>query len=72
MDQISRGIVMSDSKWIDWEGTFIVENDIVHLKADESPEVENLSCELKDVLIDGVSLKIRVGAIISGLTCKRN
>lgn len=61
---------MSDLKWIDWKGTFVVENDIVHLKAYESPECENLSCELKDVLIDGVSLKIRIGAVINGLTCK--
>lgn len=63
---------MSDSKWIPWKGTFVVKNEIVYLKADDCPEVENLSCELKDVLIDGDLLKIRVGAIMSGLTCKRN
>lgn len=63
---------MNDIKWIPWKGTFVVENEIVHLKANDRPEIVNLSCELKDVLINGDSLEIRVGAIISGLACKRN
>jgi hypothetical protein len=64
----AQRILDESRKWLPFNGTAIVENDIVHLKANDAPD-EKLWSILEDVKIEGDSVKVRLGGRIHGLSC---